>query len=37
LGVLALPSRRFTAHRASDGEEVEVPRWTPGVQDRGGR
>lgn len=33
-GVLDLPSREFTVHRASDGEELDIPRPTLGVQDR---
>lgn len=33
-GVLELPARRFTVHRAADGVEVEIPRPTIGVRDR---
>ncbi len=32
-GVLELPSRRLTVHRASDGVVVDVPRTTVGVRD----
>jgi putative phosphoesterase len=33
-GVLELPSKVFTVHRAADGAEVEIARITPGVRDR---
>lgn len=33
-GVLELPAKRFTVHRASDGAQVEVPRATTGFRDR---
>lgn len=33
-GILELPSKHFTVHRAADGVEIEIPRRQLGVSDR---
>ena len=35
-GILELPAKRFTVHRAADGSEVEIPRSMIGVRDIAG-